>query len=415
MKISITKCTNRLIEVCLITILLLSFNSVYLREWTGTALKNTSGIWLASIIIMAGYFFINIGKFLSVLKKRRTIYSLGIYYGIYLLVYLFVKKTGPSLTTFMRFYGLFIPLAIIFFGMQRTNDFLKLLEKSIFTLMIISSILWLIGPVCGLIKPTGQKSVYWGQYRNYEEYFKLCFTYYRGTMNLLGKEILKNTSIFTEAPMSGMIFTLGFALYISLSDTRSKLVMCIYMLCILTTGSTTSIILTVLIYVWISFKDKILDCVRKYHGSKAYYLIFLIGLVGIVIFGAIFVKYMLMQKAITSTNSYNDHFSDFFDGIELFKNYLIAGAGMGSSLIYVNYTSGMVRVLSQGGILFFLLYAIPFIALFKFGISDKKGNNIIWITVLFIQFILVICQDTLLFLFLLAFGYSVLMNHDYSE
>lgn len=412
MKISIRKTTNSIIEVGLIIILILSFNSVYLREWSGDSLKNTSNIWLLSVSLIAFYIVFNLNSFVKIFSKKKFIYSLMTYFALFFVSYIFVNKSGPSLTTFVRFYGIFMPLSIVYFLIKDVtiNSFLKLLSNIIYILMIGSSILWLIGPVLGIISSNGQKFVYWGQYRYYDSYCGLLFTYYRGTMNLLGREVLKNTSIFTESPMSGMIFTLGYAIYLSINVKRNRPKIISYLICIATTGSTTSIILSVLIFVYDSYKETILNRLKRYRDNKAYYLTLFFGGTIIIVFGTIFIRYMLKQKAITSSNSYNNHFSDFFNGVQLIGKYIFTGVGMDSELNYINYTSGMIRVLTQGGLLFFALYLIPFIALFRRSRDKTNGNFMIFVFTLGVQFVLVICQDTLLFLFLLAMGYAMLFN-----
>lgn len=412
MKISIRNTIDSIIKIGLIIILILSFNSVYLREWTGASLKNTTDIWVLSVSLIAFYIVFNLNSFVKIFSRKKSIYSLMIYLALFFISYIFVNKSGPSLTTFVRFYGVFMPLSIVYFLIIDVtfSSFLKRLSNIIYILMIGTSILWLIGPVLGIIGSNGQKLVYWGQYRYYDGYCGLLFTYYRGTMNLLGREVLKNTSIFTEAPMSGMIFTLGYALYLSIDVKRNRPKIISYLICIATTGSTTSIILSVLIFVYDTYKETILNRLKRYRDNKVYYLTLFFGGIIIIVFGTIFIRYMLQQKATTSSNSYNDHFSDFINGIQLIGKYIFTGVGMDSELNYINHTSGAIRVLTQGGLLFFTLYLIPFIALFRKSRDKKNRNFKIFVFTLGVQFVLVICQDTLLFLFLLAMGYAMLFN-----
>lgn len=91
---------------------------------------------------------------------------------------------------------------------EKKIRFLRIMEKIIFFMAVVSLILWLMGPIMNIISSTGSYNVRWGRDRTYYSYYGLFFAERIQKKNLFGIFLARNLSIYPEGPFSNLIFLL---------------------------------------------------------------------------------------------------------------------------------------------------------------------------------------------------------------
>lgn len=391
---------NKIIQYIFSAFLLLGCESVYYQINPNFILIST----LISAILLI--FTISNGHIIRISKK--SILWLGFYLLMVVTADFFVENT--SLFYFGRFY---IAVPIFMFLCLRLDscqkwELLSVVESIIFFLAISSLLLWVLGPIMGVIKPTMGYYFEWGMNKHYEGFWGLLFTEKVQYKIILGTRIIRNISIYPEGPFSSLVFLMGFVIYLLSERNKTSLFkIVIYILAIFSSLSTTGWCLCLIIVgVWRLKKfDKNYKSVAQRIFNRD---LIIASLFAIVIY--MFYTFISM-KAIEDTENYLAHVMAFVYGFDLFKDNLIYGVGIGQSAKYGNTTSGFFKVMGDGGIVLSLIYLVPVIAIiFKTRIG-KSNFKIFALTVFsFALVVLVIYQYTLFYLFFVALEYSELLG-----
>lgn len=252
MRISINKACEYIFSV----FLLLSCNSVYL-------LKNSELVLFCTVVsIIAVLFTIEIR--LSWIINKRVLSVWIIYLLIVSLVSIFVRNTTRY------FYGRFFiaePLfMVLYFSLsnQKKWEILQVIERTIFFLAGSSLLLWILGPITGIIEPTGGFRVLWGYDKFYESFGGLLFMERIQYKIFGGVRIIRNLSIYPEGPFSSLIFLTGLTIFVLYKERDANMLkIVVYIAAVFSTISTTGWCMS-LIIVGIWFMKKISD--RKYRS-----------------------------------------------------------------------------------------------------------------------------------------------------
>lgn len=307
-------------------------------------------------------------------------YVLTIFYGIF---------NGFSLM-YIYTYLCILPLLYLIYYNNESS-----LGKSIITnilnigtfLAILSLIVYFLGPVLGIIKPSATILNKWTSTENVENYIDSYYNlhYYTQYIFINGIEFVRNTGIFTEAPMFSLVLSTAIAIELFIEEKKSIFKTIILIFTLLTTFSTTGIIICLLMFLlkyFLNNKNKYLNAMKV--------LIFPIFLLFIVYIGIFFMKDKM------STSSYSIRIDDYIACFKAWKDNPIFGNGLFDSSAIVKYMSSfrisnqglsnsLFVLLAQGGIYFLMIYLIPIFISIKQSL--KYNINILsFIIIMFILF-----------------------------
>lgn len=396
-----------LLEYALVVLVILECRSVY----SYTVGKNYPFGSLITVILV-GLFFLIFSK-----KEMKKINSKFFIAAILLLLYLLFyaicsgTDTNQIVKLFNRFGFILLLFTYYWAYCIRTETVMRLLKKYVdvmFLLAIISLFMWVSCTLMGLVKPSGNVWISWGETHAIKSYYNI----YYETQNalLLGKSIIRNTGIFTEAPMYSLHLIIAFSLEFFLFKRKSKLI--VLAITIITTVSTTGIILLV---IFIGLKEIIKIFSVNYQKMKVVDLIRIVIIPVAAILMAVTVISLLTAKF--GRTSGMTRMDDYTAGFLVWKQHLFVGAGYGDNGRVEQYmgnfrsnnrgfSNSLMIILMEGGICFGLVYLIPIIKCFWTSIKKKK-EALFCITILWV-FLLVstLFPHQILMLTFLAFGYA---------
>lgn len=415
--IDIKKSSYTILTFIIAGIFVFNCNSI----WTALPNANNKTSYLCLVIVSVLVLLIN------KIKLDNLVYLLSIsaIVGIYGLIYGIVSDFSSSLL-------ILITLAIIFIlligqGESIVFDILSKYSWLIVVIAAISIIFWIFGSNLKWIKPTGTVLSTWASGSNYysrgvADVVPSYFGIYFETQTVSGlsffSNMIRNTAIFTEAPMASLNFSLALLIniYYRQKIKRSNLKNFILILAILTTFSTTGYILLVLLgfsYLFYS-KNKL---IIKYRNI-------LLPVLGIIFILVIFV--LFNQKSNYDTGSSSIRSDDYKVGYQAFKDHPILGLGLANNMLLVqNYmenwrsyntglSSSVVELFSFGGLYLGFPYIFSFIRGIFLSIKNKNKEKMFFVLMTLYLFILTIFTFKYITIFLLVwFGLS--SSHRYKK
>ena len=173
------------------------------------------------------------------------------------------------------------------------------------------------------------------------------------------------------------------------------------MAAILSTFTTIGMILAVLMLA--------LDYIRKeYKDKNTKIIMFSFGIFVFAI--ALILSYQLFTDK-ASSSSWAIRTMDYVNGFKAWKSSPIFGVGYGdfekankvAGIMKQGYSNSVFAILSQGGLLLFTVYIIPFILGIKYSFVTGNKEITFFILIVLLEFILTLFPYTFLLLFLLAF------------
>lgn len=327
-----------------------------------------------------------------ILKKKFLKKSISVSIGLLIYIGFFVYfGRGATNTLFITRYLIFFPFLILYFGMLRGKmedvNLLKCIVNIMVALAIISLFFWIFGSVLGVIKPNTSINYVWGGNKTSKGYYFLSYItqhYNFSEIGLPSFDIIRNTGIFTEAPMYNI--TLCIALLIEMflfRKSKSKKAK-ILVITIISTFSTMGIFILISLFAvrWIINNS----------NSKIVRMMKLTIFPIIVIISISTIIYFFASKS--SSISWRGHSGDFIAGFLAWKDKPLFGHGYGNYDALLNYYTGdllklrivnngfsnsITYLLAQCGLWMFLVYYIPLLAeLFK-QIKTRDINKFIFV------------------------------------
>lgn len=346
------------------------------------------------------YFFLLIGTvgcILLSLKKiianhRRTrntfisVFALIAYFFVYYIV------TSSNLTNIFRFATAWILLFAYFRLSKDKHNAVSVLgkyKKMVVLVAVVSIIFWIFGSQFGVIRPSSEIYSDWSD-RYVNSYMYLYFEpqYIHG---FWGSSILvRNSAIFTEAPMCALAFCTALLVELFLEKKTNLFVCGVLTIGILTTISGTGYIVLILAYYFyfiLSNKKGI------FYQAVRVFLVFLS-------FGVVIGLYYILANRVTSLSG-NIRIDDLKAGIQAWKEKLIFGNGiynlsaiqkhMSSFRSYnVGFSNSIFQILSDGGIYLFGLYLVSGIKGIMTCLIKKDTYGTVFIILVIVLFALVI-------------------------
>jgi len=389
-------------------IIVITTNSLYGRLGNNPVLLRTALLLLIIIGI--------IGIWIKWRLPKRTI-GLCVYWAlgvaiVYIMIRLLSGKNSGGLNNLFFCLLCITPLFICLLKEANLfNTLLKCFTNVVFLLGITSIALWLAGPIAGIVSVNCTIENTWnglGVLKSTPGYFGLLF---ETQLSRFGNYILlRNTSIFTEGPMFSFVLSIALVFELYLSKEIRKPVVLVLVITILTTLTSTGYIFLI----GVSILQVIYSMPEK--GPKRNLLI--LALLILVIAGSIAAMWLLNEKLGTSSLSGVTRIDDFVAGYRAWLDSPVYGNGLADSDSILSYMSSFrannlgfsnspMAILARGGVIFMLLYLIPFLSFFT---ASEKGYRISGVLIIYLWTITVVWSLPICIL-LLSIGLSSALSN----
>lgn len=270
---------------------------------------------------------------------------------------------------------------------------------------VVSLIFWVFGSLLGRIRSTGVLYTTWtgnDSLKKVTSYYGIYFETQSVTFfGLTASKIVRNTAIFTEAPMASMVFGIAFLNELLIRDKlnwkRCAVLAATVISTISTTGITVLIIAIGLRYVFTKLKTK---------GRLSIKLIFL-PMAFVVVLVAL--NFLLEQKLGTSSGS--TRVDDFVAGYRAWMDAPLFGNGYGNSASYEKYMSSFrgnnigfsnspMQVLAYGGVYLFFPYYVPVVRGLVRLAKRRSWRRMAFYIVFLYAFVITVCPFQMLTFYL---------------
>lgn len=313
-------------EFLFVMFLILSSNSIYYTSADHD--YHISELLVFSIILM---FILRILLKMVDTKKIVTAISFLIFYIPFMILFSLVNNNQNTYNFFCIFIILF-SLCYLLYKTSKSeiniiNEILEMYVNIVFFIALFSLIMYILGPILNIIKPTGIENIEWGGLKTNYSYFNVYFS--RQTEMLFEKNIFRNTAIFTEGPMYSLVLTIALAIENFLLYKKNKRKTFVLVIAIFTTISTTGIIVTSLIMGITFINENKNNKLMKYFKVILFPVI-IMGLIGISLY---------FFNAKKGTDSYNTRIDDYKSAFLAWKQHPIFGNGYGSNEAIKKYMS----------------------------------------------------------------------------
>lgn len=406
-----------IIEVFVVLFVILQSNTVYAH-----AIEHD--YYLMELLILFAFVLLIVGIAYFGLKKKVLINWFVFIFVYYIYIVALALLSGVANDRIMYFATRFLiifPLFTLIFLLYSSNGIqYRLLDKFVNVMTVISVIslfFWLFVSVLNIvnIKPTSYIYSLWGENYYYPNYFGVYVE--RQYANLFSLRLLRNQSIFCEAPMFSLclVFAITFCILLSKGEARLgekkfqrkkyiKLTILVLALC--STITTTGYIMLALILFGNYCLETSHNMVAKRNKLIIIPLFFLISI--------LFISFVYFGKS--DSTSWMVHLEDFVIGFNAWLLSPIYGNGIGNDDVmysqFSNYRMSMYGmsnsitvVLAQGGILLLAFYILHIIPNVIYSSRRKDFGALLFLGVFTIEFIFTIFQYTALMYFLLALLY----------
>lgn len=405
-----------LLEYLLAFMLILNCSSVYVQRVDG-GFTNYS---LVAIIIL-GVLILTFSRKIKVryLYIALLVLAMG-------LVYLFATYKSSSLKLYIYNILLFLPLVIIYTGMQYEKKAMYSIYNKfsalVVVLAVVSFTMWFFTDVIQLISPNMSIEINWGSSHRIEGVMGIYFHTQREST--FGLSIYRNSSIFCEGPIYALVLEIALLYELFLSEKSNK--MNVFILCINLASTITSsgFIFLILIFLLKYWND-------LYSLGTNYKLLFTFTCILFLLPMAIFVIYnILIVKS--STDSYMTRIVDYIAGFQAWKEAPIFGNGYntlsgiyrfktqlieaaGGSVVTKGFSNSTLAILAQGGIWLMIIYFMPFVLLLSSALKNKDRNMAIWAVMVLYLSMITIFHTTLIMMLLVSVAWCYVLYNGFSK
>lgn len=400
-------CARRLLslfEYCIAAILIIQCNTVWMtiepyREDINRILFIALFVCTLCCMILSG----------AVFSKKRILFATGCT-GL-LFLYLIILRFVPNSNRWVFWHCVLgLLMAVFYYLMCCDGEIPRVLLKysRLVTFVAVYSLfMWILCSICRIIPPSGVVMTSWNDTSFLDTPINSYFGVYFETQykSVAGVQLVRNTSIFTEAPMASLHFSLALLIESLLKKKCDGKTFIILALAILTTMATTGYLVLMfvaltLLFSWLSQKAFI--------GKKALKAVKLaVAAIGICV-----VAVILLLKIETVSGSIR--FDDMCAGVKAFCDHPLLGNGFSNLLAIqkymshwrmynVGFSSGLLWILSDGGIWLGLVHVLPIVMATYMGIKHKQTGVSLFAILIFAIFLITVFQYTLLLSFMLAF------------
>lgn len=404
--IKINKLVTGFVQLIFSLLIILQANTVFIQNGSNNQKKLLMIIYVFSFIAF-------LLLFRRIVNDRKLFISITIFF-VSISLFLIMNSLKYTFQLEYIFIFILIPITLVSYFYFENNRFypsslLLNIENVIFILSLISLFFWALS----LINYQTNSSMYvtWGGPREIYGYFNVHFIT-QGSAMVGNISIIRNTGMFVEATMFSYVLSIGLLIELFVRKSRKvNLRTAIFIITIFSTISSTGITVSILAilyyYSFIYYGEKN----NKFKALNA--LLFLV----LLFFSYLILKYNLSSKIIysntSSLSSYSVRMDDFHAGLKTWIQNLFIGSGIDNygsvisnmnSLRYginVGMSSGLMAVLSYGGVWLFSFYIIPTLSAFRI---NKK---LIGISIFsFILFIFTISYNFVIYILILSYIFA---------
>ncbi|MBE6924171.1 MAG: hypothetical protein E7466_02880 [Ruminococcaceae bacterium] len=334
----------------------------------------------------------------------------------YTAVYFCVMENTMSASVFLELFVAGGPMLFMLFSeLYRHGRLFSLMRRFadvMCILAVVSLFFWISGEVLGLIQPNGYVNITWGNFNVVKGYYGIHYAFQYDTTFFPDQHLLRNSGIFSEAPMFNLWLNLAVAIELFLKPRASKLRIVLLAVTIVTTLSVTGILFLVLCVLLFAISH-----IRSMNKLQTCMMV-LMALVVLPVLA--YVVYHSMTLKV-DTDSYEMRISDYSDGIQLWMDYPIFGAGFGNLVAFKDYvytpmtvsaagfSNSIIAVLGTGGAWMALLYYIPHFGMVVPRWTGSKKLSCFGICTLYL-FVTTIFFARFLGVLLVVFGYVILFG-----
>lgn len=335
-------------------------------------------------------------------------------------VYMIIVLSGGNLggVKIILAFAIFVtfPLLIMLLVASYNLDiFFKAIVNVIVIVALMSLILWIFGPVLGLLQPNCVIENHWtgADYHVLTPgYFHLQYTPQTMTMPN-GMVVVRNTSFFAEAPMFSLVLTIALLIETFFVRRPRRVVLCILSITILTTVSTAGIVALVFTLFF--------RFLLTFYGKFNRYRVLLVMLCIAILAVAIPLLWWLVHNKLGS-GSGSVRIDDLRAGLRAWSNSYLLGNGFGASDVVniyksdfrsnnMGFSNTLLDILAKGGVVYFLIYFIP-------ALGYLRSESIYWkvgfLIFIFVWIVTISTNLPLTFLFF-GIGFVSLVGEDHEN
>ena len=328
---------------------------------------------------------INILLFIPIMNKinkkfldKMTFILIGL--NIYNFIFILMNETNEK-QYFIRFVVI-LSLLIFYIGIKRYyDDYLSVIYKLsdiIVLLAVISLIFYFLGSILHLINSNENVLIIWGGERYVPSYYKMYFE--TQNITLFGIKLIRNSGIFTEAPMFNFVLCISLVIEFFLKDDKSKKRIAILILTIITTATTTGIAVMSFLIVL----NKMLETKEGLLRNLLKYTLVLIITVILLAISIAFINDKI-NGSRGKVGSFSVRMDDYKIGFEVLNDYKLHGVGfLNNDFVKRNYmnlsergtdaggSNSIMIILSQGGLYLSVIYLLAIISSFIKSLKYKQ-------------------------------------------
>lgn len=394
----------KLLEFLIALFIILNCRSVFMH----TVNKNYQINKILVICIIVAIIVKFIIKDIDIKKMKKFILYICIYF-LYSIIFILCNNIVDFNTYVNNFFIFFLLFFGYYYISKDTKETILNILKNICNIMVIiaviSIIIYFLGPILNIIKPTKYIYMEWGKERAIPSYFNIHFV--TQSLTFFGHNLVRNTSIFTEAPMYSLNLIIALSIQSFILENKSIVKEMILIAATITTISTTGILLVIIIIIVNVMFNKKLKITK--------YILFPF----IFLFGIMLSLNVFNERAQSTSGTIRKE--DFMACFSAWKENLLFGTGYSNQENIEKYiqtykeegrSSSLMLLLAQGGIYLFILYFIPIYKGIKYSLKISKIKILFFILILCILFVVAIFTYTAMAFSFIAMGYA-LSNKDY--
>lgn len=386
--------------------IVLECRSIWLFENNSTSRFST----VLLIILTVGA----IARLLSMNLSTKRIYNFfPILVSILFTGFIWIVATRYNIVSSLRFFSACIVISTSYFLSDSDSKYkiLIAIKNIIFVIACISLFFWFFGSTLHIISANGLIESNWtgtSTYKLVPNYYN--FYYEPQKIFVFNNVYVRNSAIFTEAPMASYIFVIALIIELYLNKSqKNRIIIFVLILSILSTTSTTGLLCLVLIMVYKLINSQYTNILIKIIKLIFFPLIFII-LLNILL-------YLINNKI--NTNSGTIRIDDFVVGFKTWLKAPIFGHGYGNDQALIDnmnwwrtnlgFSNSLTQLLAQGGLFMLGIYLYPIINCFVYY-AKLKNFHLCMVIVLFVflfTFTITTYQYiTILFIFMLYDKFS---------
>jgi hypothetical protein len=285
------------------------------------------------------------------------------------------------------------------------EDTMRKYADIVLIIAVVSLFFWVFGSLLGYIRSTGALYTTWtgnDSMKRVPSYYGVYYETQSATLfGLTANGIVRNTAIFTEAPMASMVFCIAFLSEMLMQDKvnwkRCAILAVAVLSTISTTGYTVLIIAVGLKYICTEPKTAAGRCLKMLLIPVT----FLVALIGL--------NFLLKQKLGTGSGS--TRVDDFIAGYKAWMDAPLFGNGYQNSEAYEQYMSSFrsnnlgfsnspMLVLAYGGVYLFAPYCVAAARGLIRLAKRKLWRRIAFYIVFLYAFVITVCPFQMLTFYL---------------